>query len=125
MKEDHTPSEGELLILSALWAAPDSSVHAVHEYVSKTKEVGYTTILTQLQRMYKKELVIRTKQGKQHLYRAALERKNVESSLLSRLSDSVFGGSPVRLALSALGQEKPNQEELEELQRWLDQRKNT
>jgi predicted transcriptional regulator len=74
--------------------------------------------------MHKKELVIRTKQGKQHLYRAALERKNVESSLLNRLSDSVFGGSPVRLALSALGQEKPNPAELEELQRWLDQQKN-
>lgn len=124
MKEDHTPSEGELLILSALWAQPDATVHAVHEYVSKEKEVGYTTILTQLQRMHKKELVIRSKQGKQHLYRAALERKDVESSLLNRLSDSIFGGSPVRLALSALGQEKPNSDELEELQRWLDQQKN-
>lgn len=123
MSNQLTPTDAELLLLQALWEAPDITVHVVHEIVSRQREVAYTTVLTQLQRMHKKGLVARTKSGKQHLYRAAIERQRVEKSLLDHLSNSVFGGSSVRLALSALGREQPTSDELEELQRWLDQRK--
>lgn len=125
MNNDQTPSEGELLILQVLWDHPDATVRTVHERLSQYKEVGYTTVLTQLQRMHKKGLVIRNKLGKQHIYRAASERSTVESTLLSRLKDTVFGGSTVKLALRALGDETPSAAELDELQRWLDQQKNT
>lgn len=119
-----TPTDSELLLLQALWERPDISVQEVHERVSKDRELAYTTVLTQLQRMHKKELVSRSKAGKQHLYRAAVARETIEESLLTQLSKRVFGGSAVRLALSALGKDKPSESELEELQRWLDEQKN-
>lgn len=123
MSNQPTPTDAELLLLQTLWESPDITVHAVHEIVSRQREVAYTTVLTQLQRMHKKELVTRTKSGKQHLYRAAIERKHVEKDLLDRLSDRIFGGSSVRLALSALGRDEPTSDELDELQRWLDEHK--
>ncbi len=123
MAKSNTPSEAELLLLQVLWEHPDITVHEVHERSSAGRELAYTTVLTQLQRMHKKGLVGRSKSGKQHLYRAAIERDSVEDKLLQRLANGIFGGSSVRLALSALGREKPSPEELDDLQRWLDEQK--
>lgn len=123
MANNNTPSEAELLLLQVLWEHPDITVHEVHERSSAGRELAYTTVLTQLQRMHKKGLVQRSKSGKQHLYRAAIARDSVEDKLLKRLANGIFGGSSIRLALSALGREKPTQSELDDLQRWLDEQK--
>ncbi len=122
---EHNPTEAEILILQALWDQPDATVHEIHERVLQHREVGYTTILKQLQRMLSdKGMVTRRKQGKQHLYRAAYSREMVEGSLLNQLSNTIFGGSSIRLALRALGEDQPSTEELDELQSWLNQQKN-
>lgn len=118
-----TPTDSELLLLEALWNQPNISVQEVHEEVSKDRDLAYTTVLTQLQRMHKKGMLTRTKVGKQHLYKAVIERESVEDNLLSQLSKRVFGGSKVRLALSALGKDTPTESELAELQQWLDEQK--
>lgn len=125
MESNQLPSEGEIFLLRALWQKPDATVQEVHEWLTgQGKEVGYTTVLTQLQRMHKKGLVSRSKEGKQHLYRAAYKKADVEAGLIDRVSDAVFGGSAVRLALRALGKDQPSAEELDQLQSWLDQQKN-
>lgn len=123
MGNQPTPTEAELLLLQVLWESPDITVHMVHEKVSRQRDLAYTTVLTQLQRMHKKELVSRTKSGKQHLYRAAVNRETIEDSMLNQLSKNVFGGSVIKLALSALGKDTPTESELEELQKWLDNQK--
>ena len=118
------PSDAELRILQALWEHPAASVHDVHQWLcTHERELSYTTVLTQLQRMYKKGLVKRTRDGLQHRYSAVPDRAEVEAELIHRLSDKVFDGSAIRLALKALGTDQPTGEELDELQRWLDAQK--
>ncbi|MGB3798223.1 MAG: BlaI/MecI/CopY family transcriptional regulator [Lewinella sp.] len=118
------PSDAELRILQALWEQPDGSVHDVHQWLcTHERAVSYTTVLTQLQRMHKKELVRRTSDGRQHRYQSVPTRTEVEAELILRLSDKAFDGSAVRLALKALGTDKPSADELDELQRWLDAQK--
>lgn len=118
------PSEAELVLLRALWDEPGATVQAVHERTTAAgKAVGYTTVLTQLQRMLKKGLVSRERRGKQHFYRAAVERAATEAALVERMSKTAFGGSAVRLALRALGDSRPTRAELDELSRWLDAKK--
>lgn len=121
---DPQPSEAELAILQALWQQQPASVREVHEIISRQRDVGYTTVLKQLQRMLDKGLVSRTERGKTHYYRAKLTQESVQRDLLDRLADTAFGGSAIRLALRALGQERPSPEELDELQRRLDELKN-
>ena len=118
------PSEAELLLLRALWEHPDATVQRVHEWIEAAgKEVSYTTVLTQLQRMHRKGLVTRSRAGKQHQYRAAVDRSATETALVERLSDTVFAGSALRLALKALGTDQPSVEELDELERWIAEQK--
>jgi predicted transcriptional regulator len=121
---DHQPSEAEIDILQALWQQQPASVREVHERIGQRRDVGYTTVLKQLQRMLDKGLVARQGQGKSHLYFTKLTQESVQRGLLDRLADSAFGGSAVRLALRALGNEHPSPAELDELQRRLDELKN-
>ena len=124
MEPDRLPSDGELLLLQALWENPDATVQTVHDWIIATgKTVGYTTTLTQLQRLYRKGLVARRKDGRQHLYRAVPDRATTEAALIGRMSDAAFAGSRVQLALRALGEAEPTREELDELARWVEDQK--
>lgn len=125
MADNIIPSDAELLLLQALWEHPGSTVQEVHAWGERVgKAVGYTTVLTQLQRMFKKEMVTRERRGRQHHYTAILGRDETEAALVARLSDTAFEGSSVRLALKALGNDRPSSTELEELERWITEQKN-
>lgn len=124
MANDNIPSDAELLLLQALWENPDATVQTVHEWVEATgKQVGYTTTLKQLQRLFAKGLVARRKEGKQHLYRAVPDRAATEAALVERMTRNAFAGSAVRLALKALGSAEPTRAEMAELERWIEEQK--
>jgi len=123
-KKIFQPTEAELEILQILWKHQPATVRQIHEYLSKKKEVGYTTILKQMQRMHDdKQMLTRTKEGKTHLYSSIPKQNEIQQGMFSKLVDTVFDGSSMDLVMHALGKSKTSQEELDELQKWLDQQK--
>ena len=124
MKDKNPPSDAELEILAILWDQQPATVKSIHEAIAQHKPIGYTTVLKQMQRLYDKGLVSREKEGRQHVYSAVPQQEEVENNLLGKIRKLVFGGSSVRLAMRALGEERPSQEELDELQAWIDEQKN-
>ncbi|MEM7660011.1 MAG: BlaI/MecI/CopY family transcriptional regulator [Bacteroidota bacterium] len=119
---DHTPSDAQLEILQVLWESSPQTVREIHEELQQQREVGYTTVLKQIQRMTDKGLVQAEKLGKSYTYTPLIRENQVRKTLLTRLKDTVFRGSAMDLALHALGQEStPSQEELAQLQAWLQQ----
>lgn len=123
-KETFKPSEAELDILQILWKHQPATVRTIHELLSKKKDVGYTTILKQMQRMYEdKKMLRRYKEGKTHLYEALVEQKEIKQGMFSKLVETVFDGSPMDLVMHALGKSKTSKEELETLQKWLNEQK--
>jgi predicted transcriptional regulator len=117
------PSNAELEILQVLWENQPATVKVVHEKLSSKREVGYTTILKQMQRMFDKGMVKRNKEGKTHWYNAIPHKQEVQQTLTSQLVDKAFSGSAMKMVMHALGQGETSQEELEALQQWLDQQK--
>lgn len=117
------PSEAQLEILDYLWNEQPATVQQIHDGLADRRQVSYNTVLTQLQRMVKSELVSRNTDQRTHTYRAAIKREVVESKLFGRLADTAFGGSTFNLALRALGNEAPTAEELDELQEWINRQK--
>ena len=123
-KQLFKPSEAELEILQILWKHQPSTVREIHELLSKKRDVGYTTILKQMQRMHDdKKMVTRTKEGKTHLYTAIPKENEIKQGMFSKFVDNVFEGSPMDLVMHALGKSKTSKEELDELQKWLDKQK--
>lgn len=114
------PTESELEILQVLWAKGTASVREVHEELLKNKEAGYTTTLKLMQIMHEKGLVKRDDSIKTHIYQAVLSRERTQKHLLGKMIDTLFGGSPTQLVMQALGNHKASPDELEAIQRMID-----
>jgi len=113
------PTESELEILRILWEKGTASVREVHEELSKTKEAGYTTTLKLMQIMHEKGLVHRDDSVKTHIYQAAVTKDKTQKHMLNRMINTLFGGSTTELVLQALGNHKATKEELEEIERLI------
>jgi predicted transcriptional regulator len=114
------PTESELEILQVLWAKGEATVRDVHEELSHTKDIGYTTALKLLQIMYEKGLVSRDDSSKSHVYKAAVSREKTQKQLVGKMISTLFAGSPGQLVMQALGNHQASPDELEQIQQLLD-----
>ena len=113
------PTESELKILQILWTRGLATVREVHEELSKTKQAGYTTTLKLMQIMNEKGLVKRDDSMRTHIYQASVNKEKTQKHLLSKMINSLFGGSTTQLVIQALGEQKASPEELEKIQELL------
>lgn len=120
IRKNSKPTESELEILKILWERESSTVREVHEELSKIKISGYTTTLKLMQIMYEKKLVTRDDSAKTHIYRAAISRQKTQKQFLDKMIDGLFSGSSTQLVLQALGNQKASKDELDEIQKYLD-----
>lgn len=118
------PTESELEILQVLWDRGLASVREVHEELSKTKDAGYTTTLKLMQIMNEKGLVKRDDSVKTHIYQPAVSREKTQKHLLGKMINTLFGGSTTQLVMQALGNHKASADELDEIQKLLNNLKN-
>jgi len=117
------PTDAELALLRVLWTRGPSTVRQVHAVVSAERPTGYTTVLKVLQIMTEKGLVERDERARTHVYRAALTAGETQRQLVGDLVDRAFGGSAAALVLQALAARRASPEEMAEIRRLLDERK--
>jgi BlaI family penicillinase repressor len=120
------PTNSELEILRLLWQKGPQTVREINEAMNEqrradAKAIGYTTTLKLMQIMHEKRLLSRRREGKTHIYRAAVTEKATQQQLLDRLLDTAFHGSAMKLVMQALGSRESSPEELDEIRRFLDQ----
>jgi len=114
------PTESELEILQVLWEKQEATVRDVHEELSRTRDIGYTTALKLLQIMFEKGLVSRNESAKSHIYTAAVSREKTQKQLVGKMISTLFAGSPGELVMQALGNHQASADELEQIQKLLD-----
>ncbi|TPV94324.1 MAG: BlaI/MecI/CopY family transcriptional regulator [Myxococcales bacterium FL481] len=117
------PTEAEMSILVVLWERGPSTVRTVHEQLHHQRETGYTTTLKHMQIMLDKGWLRRDESTRSHVYEAAVSRTQVQNQMAGRLIDSVFSGSAGGLIQRVLSSRRPSSNELEEIQRFLDEAK--
>ncbi|WP_432938705.1 BlaI/MecI/CopY family transcriptional regulator [Kribbella sp. CA-253562] len=75
--------ELERVVMEQLWAADAAlTVREVHERLSLTRDLAYTTVMTVLDRLAKKKLTERERDGKAWRYRAAAPRADLAADLM-------------------------------------------
>lgn len=124
------PTNSELEILRVLWSGGPQTVRSVNELLNQrraatSKEIGYTTTLKLMQIMHTKGFLQRHKEGKTHIYQAAVSEKATQQQLIDRLLDTAFHGSAMKLVMQTLGSRKSSPEELGEIRAFLDQLEET
>lgn len=120
-KETYQPSEAELEILNLIWSLEPVSVKDVHARIAAIREVGYTTILKQMQRLTEKGVLEKTVVNGIHLYTSTVRASDVKQQLVDKVLHTAFGGSALDMMMHALGRENVSPEELQAIKAWLDQ----
>ena len=118
-KEIPKPTEGELELLSILWARGQATVRDVFVAVNEHRPVVYTGVQKLMQIMLEKGLVSRDVTDRAHVYRAAVAKEETELRFMRELSNRFFAGSAGQLALRALEMEQASEEELSEIRKLI------
>ena len=79
----------ERQVLDEAWRCGEVTVREV--YVAFGENVAYTTLLTTLDRLYKKKLLQRRKDGRAFLYAPALSREEFEHGIREDVIDGLLG----------------------------------
>jgi len=114
------PTKSEIAILQVVWEFGEVTVRQVHERLSESREIGYTTVLKLMQIMAEKGLLLRAEQGKAHLYRAAQAPSLARQGLVEDFIERVFSGSAGDLVMHALNARRASSEELAEIRALID-----
>ena len=110
-----SPTDAELEVLRVLWRLGPSTVREVHAAIAKTKGVGYTTVLKQMQVMQRKRLLRRSERFRAHVYEPCEPRAQTQKQLSQSLLRRAFDGSAHGLLQSALAGRRVDAEELAEI----------
>jgi predicted transcriptional regulator len=73
--------ELEERVMEILWAEPQLSVRDVRQRMGRTR-LAYTTIMTTLDRLYRKGLLARTKNGVAYVYQPAIDRAEYQRRIV-------------------------------------------
>ena len=76
-----------------LWRLGESNVRTVQETLAGRRPLAYTTVMTMLERLARKQLVTRRKIGRHFVYTPEVDRDTVRHRALRQLLDSLFDGS--------------------------------
>jgi predicted transcriptional regulator len=70
--------------------------------------------------MFEKGLVTRDDSSKTHIYMPAVTREKTQKQIVGKMINTLFSGSSTELVMQALGNQKTSKEELDEIQKMLD-----
>jgi BlaI family transcriptional regulator, penicillinase repressor len=115
------PTDAELAILRVIWRRGKSTVRQVHEELSRGREMGYTTVLKQMQIMTDKGLLERDETERTHVYQTKLTQEQTQEQLIGDLLEKAFGGSASKLVMQALSARQASADELVQIRQLLDE----
>jgi predicted transcriptional regulator len=85
---ENTLGSLEREVMTVVWNHDELSVRDVCAHLGST--VAYTTVMTTMDRLFKKGLLARRKLGRAFLYRAAATRKELEGAVAAELVQSLL-----------------------------------
>lgn len=116
------PTDTELAILEILNDLKTGTVRQILNQHNRMYEVkaGYTTILKIVQIMTEKGLVEKDSSRRPQIYKPHISWKKTQEILLTDLINKAFGGSAKELVLGALSTKAVSDQELDEIESFLE-----
>ena len=123
MAKSSHPSNLELQALSVLWHEGPSTVATVLETLPDKKDRAYTTVLTVMQSLERKNLVKRVLVGRAHVYEAAYSQEMIVQRSTHDFLTNAFGGRLDEALLAILSAGTLTPEEKTNIERELQRHK--
>ncbi|AQP98878.1 MarR family transcriptional regulator [Pseudoalteromonas aliena] len=116
-------TDGEQSIMEVLWKSGEASVRDITDELSQEKQTAYTTTQTLCKILAEKGYADFRKEGKAFIYIPKITQKEARQSALTSMLNKFFGGSPKVLAQHLMQETDIDLDDLEALQRKVDQSK--
>ena len=89
----HVLGELESAVMEVLWRAPGQTVNEVEEHLRERRGSAHTTVLTTLDRLHRKDYLLREKQGKAFVYTPRYTREEFERTMAREVLGALIGHS--------------------------------
>jgi len=109
--------------MNLVWNKTPISTSEIVEKLAAKKDWHPRTIRTLLDRLVKKGALSYEVDGRRYLYRARVSMDACVRKASQNLMERVFGGEPAAMLIHLASQTRFSQEEIEQLQRILEQKK--
>ena len=119
--KEEQPTAGELEVLKVLWDRGPSTVRDVMDVLNESRPRAYTSVMSLLNVMTDKGLLVREPQGRAFVYRPRTERGKTLKRMVGDLLGRAFEGQASQLVAHLLDQSKPTSAELNEIRRAIEQ----
>ncbi|MFO1055212.1 MAG: BlaI/MecI/CopY family transcriptional regulator [Planctomycetota bacterium] len=113
----------QLAILDVVWAKGEATVADVHGALLRERGLATTTIATMLRKMEERGLVASRRDGRVLVYRARVERDEVNRSMVGDLLSRLFDGDPKALVHHLIDEGELDVDALDELRKRIAKKK--
>jgi BlaI family penicillinase repressor len=119
--KEEQPTTGELEVLKVLWERGPSTVREVMDVLNDVRPRAYTSVMSLLNVMTDKGLLVRQPQGRAFVYKPKADRGRTLRRMVGDLLGRAFEGSTTQLVAHLLDQSKPSPDELDEIRQAIEQ----
>ena len=112
-----TLTEQELEIMKIVWGRESVTVRDVYEALLERRKVAYTTVMTMLKILERKQYLKKTQADRAYVYRPAQPQRQVIGDMVRDFVNRVFNGSAEPLLMHLVKEHNLSARELEEIAR--------
>jgi predicted transcriptional regulator len=120
-RKSATLTEAELRLMDILWQKGPSTVQQVVDALPEKQPLAYNSVLTTMRILEKKAYVEHMKDGRAHVYKPLVERKEASQFEIRHLVSRFFKDSHEALVLNIIEDQSIDAEELRRLQELVKQ----
>ena len=113
-------SKGELEVARVVWELKDSSVREVHEKLSETREIDFTTVQTYLRRLEEKGYLKVRLEGRSRIYSPRVRPKTVIRETVDDLVERLFAGEALPLVRHLVEERNFSADEIDQLRQLIE-----
>ncbi|HEV3416229.1 MAG TPA: BlaI/MecI/CopY family transcriptional regulator [Pirellulales bacterium] len=110
-------------VMELIWGHGEATVAQLFDTIGARRSITYTTILSAVQKLEKKDWLKHRVAGRAHVYYAVRDRLQVGSRSLRDLLRTAFSGDPRLLLASLLEDTKLSDMDLKELRKLIEERR--
>jgi predicted transcriptional regulator len=116
--------ELEIQVLESLWRRGSLTAAEAHAVLGKRRGISSNTVQSTLERLYRKDILARTKEQRAYRYSPKVLRENLLASMFADLAERLGGHGPAAtLAAFINAAERLDASALAELERMIEKRK--
>lgn len=115
-KIKHELTQGEWIIIQAVWDREPCAAPTVQETLEKRTKWTYSTVKTMMDRMVKKKLLKTKKIRNLILYRSAITRSEAQSGEVLRAVKRAFNGAMTPMMQFMIENEEMSEEDLKRME---------